>query len=227
MTKLDWIRSVPFFSRLSLEHLKKIEPILMENHYQKDEVVFLEKDPCDRAFILKSGRVKASKYSLDGKEFIASFFKPGDFFGEACLFASKNQYLVTTTACEESVIYSIQKSDMKDFILHNPEVALVFIEVFSNKLVYLIGELDDMAFKNVRIRLIQMILDLIPDEMKHKASGFELTFPFSRSEIAAKLGTVREQVSRILSRLAHEGLIAINGKNVKIIDERRLRDGLF
>jgi len=199
----------------------------MENHYKKDKVVFLEGDPCDRAFILKSGRVKASKYSSEGKEFIASFFKPGDFFGEACLFASKNRYLLTTTVCEDSEIYSIQKSDMKDFILHNPEVALVFIEVFSNKLVYLIGELDDMASKNVRIRLIQLILELIPEELRTKASGHEISFPFSRSEIAARLGTVREQVSRVLSRLSHEGLIAIDGKSVKIIDERGLRDGLF
>ncbi len=223
MDKINLLKSIPFFKEFNPKQLTYVESALSERKYPKNASIFIENDPCDHAFILKMGKVKGSKYSLDGKEYIVNFFKPGDFFGEACLFSKHIGYPLSTTACEDSEVYTISKSHLKEIILRDPEIALSILEIYSDKLVYLLGQLENIALKDVRHRVIQYICSLLPEQPCHEDGNRAIHLPASQTELASKIGTAREQLSRVLSKLSHDGIIALDGRKVTILDIKRLK----
>ncbi len=221
MDKITLLKTIPFFKEFNTKQLAYVETALSERKYSKNATIFIENDPCDHAFILKMGKVKGSKYSLDGKEYIVNFFKPGDLFGEACLFSKHRGYPLSTTACEDSEVYTISRSHLKDIILHDPEIALRILEIYSNKLFFLLGQLEGIALKDVRHRVIQYICSLLPDQTCD--NQIDVYLPTSQTEIASKIGTAREQLSRVLSKLIHDGIIALDGRKITILDMERFK----
>jgi CRP/FNR family transcriptional regulator len=74
----------------------------------------------------------------------------------------------------------------------------------------------------VRHRLASFLLRLARTEGKRTADGVEVTLPVSNQELASQIGTVRELVSRNLSRFQSEGLVKIDGRRVIIRDLKAL-----
>ncbi len=223
MDKITLLKTIPFFKEFNTKQLAYVETALSEHKYPKNTSIFIENDPCDHAFILKMGKVKGSKYSSDGKEYIVSFFKPGDFFGEACLFSRNIGYPISTTACEDSEVYTISKFHLKEIILHDPGIALSILEIYSDKLFYLLGQLEGIALKDVRHRVVQYLCSLLPEQSCHSAGRMDVYLPASQTELASKIGTVREQLSRVLSKLTQDGIIALDGRKITILDIGRLK----
>ncbi|GMT50065.1 MAG: Crp/Fnr family transcriptional regulator [bacterium] len=223
MDKITLLKSISFFKEFNPKQLASVESALSERKYPKNANIFIENDPCDHAFILKTGKVKGSKYSLDGKEYIVSFFKPGDFFGEACLFSKHIGYPLSTTACEDSEVYTISKYHLKEIILQDPEIALSILEIYSDKLFYLLGQLEGIALKDVRHRIVQYICSLLPKQSCRSDGKIDIYLPASQTEVASKIGTAREQLSRVLSKLSHDGIIALDGRKITILDMERLK----
>lgn len=217
------LKSIPFFAQFTPQQLSKVKSIINEKVYLKDSPIFLYNDSCNRAFILKKGKVKASKFSSEGKELIIKFFNPGDFFGEAPLFIRNGCYPASTYACEDSEVYYFTKHDFKKLILNDPEIALSIIEVYSTKLLTLVSIVEGLSLKNVKSRLINFLVEQIPKELQNSHDQIDLFLRFSQSEIAARLGTVREQISRIFSKLAQDGIIEIQGKKVTIYNLSKLK----
>jgi CRP/FNR family transcriptional regulator len=86
----------------------------------------------------------------------------------------------------------------------------------------LVGIIEELSFTTVRHRLASFLLRLAQKEGKRTGAGSEVTLPASNQELAAQIGTVRELVSRNLSRFQSEGLIQIEGRNVIIPDLKAL-----
>ncbi len=223
MEKIDFIQTLPFFADFSDSQLNKVARILVERKYPKGSMIFMEDEYCDKAYILKKGKVKASKFSEDGKEFLIRFFEPGDFFGEACLLLKDGHYPISATVYEDSEVYYLTKSQIKDLVLQNPEIGLSLLEVYSSKILYLMKQINELSTKNVKSRIVKFLQEQIPKDQRNHTRDIRFQLIFSRSEIASKLGTVREQVSRILSKMSQEGIISIQGKNIIIHDLDKLK----
>ena len=219
----QFLESVPFFSRFTKEQLNIFMSILKEKSYLKDNPIFMQDDLCDRAFILKEGKVKASKFSIEGKELIIKFFKPGDFFGEAPLFIEEGRYPASAYACEKSEVYCFTREDFRNLILQNPEIALAIIEVYSKKIMSLVELVEELSLKSTRTRLLRFLMECIPKNQRSINSVIDVQLPITQSDIASKIGTVREQVSRIFTKLNQEGMLEVHGKNVTIYDLEKIR----
>jgi CRP/FNR family transcriptional regulator len=79
-----------------------------------------------------------------------------------------------------------------------------------------VGIIEELSFTTVRHRLASYLLRLAQKSGKRTAAGVELTLPITNQELAAQIGTVRELVSRNLSRLQAEGLLKVDGRSVLI-----------
>jgi len=75
----------------------------------------------------------------------------------------------------------------------------------------------------VRHRLIALLVRLGKSEGTRNGDAITLTLPANNSELAAQIGTVRELVSRNLSRLQAEGLIAVDNRKLEIPSLKRLQ----
>ena len=89
----------------------------------------------------------------------------------------------------------------------------------------LVGIIEELSFTTVRSRLISVLIRLAKTGKKTPA-GIEIQLPPSNQELASEIGTVRELVSRNLSRLQAEELMRMDAKTVIIPDLRRLQSEL-
>ena len=218
---LDVLRRVPIFSGLTETELQFLAERAVPRNYKKGELLFTEGEPCTGLFVVESGRVRIFKSSPNGREQILTIEGPGSSVAELPLFDG-GTYPASTAAIEEARIYFISKQDFHSLCLVHPQVPLKVLKVVGGRLRKLVGIIEELSFTTVRSRLISVLVRLGKAGKKTPA-GIEIQLPPSNQELASEIGTVRELVSRNLSRLQAEELIIMNGKTVIIPDPKRLQ----
>jgi CRP/FNR family transcriptional regulator len=189
--------------------------------YSKGELLFTEGETCTGLFIVESGRVRIFKSSPNGREQVLTVEGPGSSVAELPLFDGGN-YPASTAAVVDSKIYFISKQDFHSLCLIHPQVPLKVLKIVGGRLRKLVAIIEELSFTTVRSRLISVLVRLAKTGKK-TPQGIEVQLPPSNQELASEIGTVRELVSRNLSRLQAEELITMNAKTVIIPDLRRLQ----
>jgi CRP/FNR family cyclic AMP-dependent transcriptional regulator len=218
---LDVLRRVPIFNGLTETELLFLAERAVPRTYSKGELLFTEGDPCTGLFVVESGKVRIYKSSPNGREQILTVEGPGNSVAELPLFDGGN-YPASTAAVVEARIFFISKQDFHSLCLVHPQVPLKVLKVVGGRLRKLIGIIEELSFTTVRSRLISVLVRLA-NAGKKTPEGIEIQLPSSNQELASEIGTVRELVSRNLSRLQAEELISMEGKTVTIPDLRRLQ----
>ncbi len=127
----------------------------------------------------------------------------------------------------EAHLLFVSKQDFYSLCLVHPKVALKVLRVVGKRLRGLVSIIEELSFTTVRSRLISLLLRLARQQGKPAAGGaVKIMLPASNQELAAHIGTVRELVSRNMSRLQSEGLIRIDGRTVTIPNLAALKDQL-
>lgn len=218
---LDVLRRVQIFSGLSETELEFLSQRAVPRTYTKGEIVFTEGDPCAGLFVIESGEVRIFKSSPGGREQILAVEGPGSSVAELPLFDGGN-YPASTAAVKDARIYFISKQDFHSLCLVHPQVPLKVLKVVGGRLRRLVGIIEELSFTTVRSRLISVLVRRAKAGKKTR-EGIEIELPASNQELASEIGTVRELVSRNLSRLQAEELIRMEGKTVTIPDLKRLQ----
>ena len=117
----------------------------------------------------------------------------------------------------------ISRTDLQNFCREHPEVALKVLAVVGARLRRLVGIIEDLSFTTVRQRLIALILRLAQASGTPSKEGVRVELTNTHQDLAAELGTVRELVSRNLSRLQAEGLLDVDGRKIIVKDLAALR----
>lgn len=127
-------------------------------------------------------------------------------------------YPASAAAVDHAMLLFVAKRDFQALCLAHPEVVLKVLRVVGARLRRLVGIIEELSFTTVRHCLASFLLRLAQYEGTPAAGGVEFSLPGSNQELAAQLGTVRELVSRNLSRLQAEGLLKLEGRRVVIPD---------
>ena len=213
------------FSGFTERELAFLQERLVPRKYSAGEVVFSEGEPCAGLYIVESGSIRIFKSSAGGREQVLSIEGPGSSVAELPVFDGGN-YPASVVAIEDCVLLFVSKQDFQALCLALPEVALKVLRVVGARLRRLVGIIEELSFTTVRHRLGAYLLRLAQSEGRKVAQGVEVTLPANNQELAAQIGTVRELVSRNLSRLQSEGVLSIEGRNVVIRDLKALESDL-
>ena len=215
------LKSVALFADLSEKELGFLAERSSVKQISANELIFSEGDPCQGLFIVQSGAVKIFKMAPNGREQVLGIERTGNSVAELPVFDG-GDYPASTIAVEDSALLFVRKEDFRALCLEHPEVALKVLRVVGRRLRGLVGIIEELSFTTVRQRLVAYLLRISGDAADTKKS-VELLLPVSHQELAAELGTVRELVSRNLSRLQAEGLIKLQARSVQIPDLAALR----
>jgi len=218
---LEAIRRVPIFADLSEAELQFLAERAVPRTFDKGELVFTEGDPCMGLFVIESGHLRIYKSSPNGREQVLTVEGPGSSVAELPVFDGGN-YPASTAAVDEARVLFISKHDFHSLCLVHPQVPLKVLKIVGGRLRKLVGIIEELSFTTVRSRLISLLVNLATTGKK-TAGGVEIQLPPSNQELASQIGTVRELVSRNLSRLQSEDLIRMEGKTVIIPDVKRLK----
>jgi len=189
--------------------------------YSAGELLFSEGEPCNGLNIISRGRVRIFKASVSGREQVLAVQQPGESIAEIPVFDG-GPYPASASAIEDVEIAFISRRDFQAFCLEHPEVALKVLAVVGARLRRLVAIIEELSFTTIRQRLVSMLVRLAQSDGKKTARGVEFVLPSSHQELANQLGTVRELISRNLTRLQAEGLLEVDSRQIVVKDLKGL-----
>lgn len=219
------LKRVPLFSSLSEQEFAFLTSHLVQRKYAAGELIFSEGDPCAGLYVVHAGNVRIFKSSAGGREQVLSIDGPGSSIAELPVFDGGN-YPASAQAVSESTLLFFSRQDFQSLCIQYPQVALKVLKVIGGRLRKLVGIIEELSFTTVRHRLIALLVRLGKTEGTRNGDAVSVTLPFNNSELAAQIGTVRELISRNLSRLQSEGLIEVDNRDLKITSLKRLQEEL-
>jgi CRP/FNR family transcriptional regulator len=217
------LRRVPLFAELSDQQLGAIAERATRKRYERDSTVFSEGDSCRELLIVEQGSVKLMKNAANGRQQLIGIERIGSTLAEVPVFDG-GRYTVTALVIEPTVLLRLDAEHFRKVCLLQPEVAVEVIKVLGHRLRHMERLVEELSFSTVRGRLIVHLLRLA--EECGKRSGISVDFELNENheELAARVGTVRELISRNLGRLHGDGLIEMRRRSVRIPDVPRLED---
>ncbi len=177
----------------------------------KGQILFLAGEPARGLFVIVSGSIRAFRVNAKGREQTIHVESAGATLAEVPVFDDGN-YPATAVAEEPSKLLFLGKDDVQRFLIANPSVALNALRLMAGRLRRHAELVDSLALKDVGQRLAQLLLQ------EARAQG-DRDLDFSNQQLAARVGSVREVVSRTLARLAQNGLIETRPRGITILDE--------
>ncbi|HEX2948622.1 MAG TPA: Crp/Fnr family transcriptional regulator [Armatimonadota bacterium] len=215
-TPSELVHTFPFFAGVDEATYDALISLGQTRFYDKDEVLFLDGEPCKGLFLVQSGTIKIFKVAENGREQILALQRPGDSVAEVPLF-DNGPYPASASALEDSAVLFIPKDAFQRMLLQRPQLAQAIIRALAQRLRKMVTLVEDLSLRQVRQRLARFILA----EAAGRAS-FQLAL--TNDELAARLGSVRDVISRTLSSLQADGLIRLQGRQVDILDYAKLNE---
>ncbi len=207
------ISETVLFDGLPDHHIDELLKIAREKDFVKGALIFSEGDDGDGFYINVEGLVKIFKLSAEGKEQILHIFGPGEPYGEVPVFSGKTfpAYAETISKCQ--ALFFPRKA-IVDLITENPSIALNMLAVLSLRLRQFTVQVENLSLKEVPGRLAAHLLMLSIENDKRDTIYLNI----SKSHLASLLGTIPETLSRILSKMAGQNLIDVQGRKIKLLD---------
>ena len=211
-TKKDVLRQIPLFASMSPAEIDALAEHTLEKRFSDGEVLFHEGDPCHACYILGRGSVKIFKTSSGGREIMLAVESAPSTVAEVPMFDG-GAFPATVSAMGDVVTYLVNTQDFRQVCRQHPEVALKVLAVLGRRLRQLVSVVEAVSFGSVRQRLARSLL-----EFGQQAGQPAFTLPVTHQELALRLGTVREVISRNLSRFQAEGLLRVEKRMLTILD---------
>lgn len=179
--------------------------------YPAQAVLVNEDDDTDSLFIVVRGKVKVYGTGSSGREVVYTTLGPGDYFGEMTLDGGPRSASVMTM--EQTTCVVVPGSQVRDFLAQHPDFALHLIR----KLIGLVRRSTDtvkrLALDDVYTRIHKLLL-----EMAHDENGvLVVTERLTQQDIADRVGSSREMVSRIFKQLTIGGYVSTEGRRITLL----------
>lgn len=202
------------------EYLDEINIHKVSNVYKKGQAIFNEGTFPYGIYCINHGKIKLSHLGDDGKEQITRLLKGGDVLGYRALL-SGDTYGSSAVAIEDTQVCFIPKELFINVIKKDSNFAFELMKLLSDELHNAEIKITHLSQKPVRERLAETLL-FIKTTYGYEDDGETLNVRLSREEIANLVGTATESTIRLLSEFKKDGLIGLEGKKIKIINQQKL-----
>lgn len=216
----DWIARlgrVPHFRGLPPSDLEAIIGRGRLRRVPAGSVLFEEGQPVSGLFVLLGGRVDLSKMGPAGKQVILTTIEPVIMFNEvAGLDRGPNP--VTAIAAEPAQVWQVDADNLEAILLAYPRLGLGLLQVLARRNRILLSHVEDLSFRSVAGRAARLLLDLsrdgnqVIDRRRHP-----------NAELAARIATVPEAVSRALQAFRKQGAISTSRATIHVVQAAELR----
>ncbi len=222
MDNREILRKSLLFSGLDEEGLSEVAAIAAKRSFAKGEALFTEGEPATGFYLLAQGAMKLCKVSPDGREKVLHFVHPSETFAEAAFFGD-GRYPAEARATEKGEALFFPREAFMGLLERNPRFALNLIVSLSLLLRRFARQIEELSFAEVPARLAAYLIELA----ERKSTSFQgktyLDLDMKKGELASRLGTVSETLSRTFRKFKEEGLAEVEGSRVIILDMARLR----
>lgn len=213
------IRQMNSFKALKKEELKQMADHKETKIIKKGDVIFNEGERLSGVFCVRNGISKLSKMSDNGRDQIVKLATKGEVLGHRSVISSETTNL-SATALEDMEVCFIPKNYIEEPLHTNPLFTNAVLKHMAQELKFADDVIVNMAQKNVRQRLAEVLMYL-EDNFGVDDEG-HLSLQLSRADVADVVGTATELLIRTLTKFKKEGLISTSGKRIKLENKKAL-----
>ncbi|MDD9267079.1 Crp/Fnr family transcriptional regulator [Paenibacillus sp. GCM10023248] len=207
----------------SADNLVKLQQVMYESKVTSGSHLFWEGDPADKLIFIKSGRVKLTKTSDEGRHFILYMYQDGDMFGQVDPF-HQSVHAFNAEVIEDSVIGAILQKDLEVLLWQNGDLAIEFMKWMG-----LVHRMTQTKFRDLMMfgkhgALCSLLIRLANSYGLEQDHRILITKTHTHTEFADMIGATRESVNRMLSELRKANAIHIENGHIIVNDLPYLRD---
>lgn len=212
---LPLLSTIPYFQGAEKNTLQEIVRAAFLREYDTGQLVLLEGEQAAGLYLVQEGWLKVSKIAMDGREQILQFLDQGEVFNAISVFTGQAN-AATVTALEPSKVWLIRREMILKLLDTHPQFAGRVIQDLAGRVLHLISLVEDLSLRSVEARVARLLLEnSVSDRVPRQRWA-------TQNEIAARLGTVPDVISRTLRKLAERGMIQISRHEIRIIDRAGL-----
>ena len=222
MNKAEFLRSTPLFASLPDDELDVLGRSLGKRTFGKGMIIFHRGSPGQTLYIIETGLVRIFSLSESGQELTVNLYGPGELFGEMAVLDARTRS-AGALCMERTVTHTLHRDVFVRCLQRNPTLAYGIIELLSARLRYTTYHLESLAFLDVYGRVADKLLELA-DRFGGRGQSARLDLHLTQSELASWLAASRESVNKVLGQFRDQGLIAVDGQEITILDRDGLQD---
>jgi CRP-like cAMP-binding protein len=217
-----FLSKIPLFRKLPTSELEHVLKIARFQKIKKNEIIFSEATSGSCLYVVLLGRVKIHGDSFSGHTKTFAYLDSGDFFGEMAMLDDKSRS-ASAVAIEDTEVMTIHKSDFRKLLEKRPALSLAVLKTLCERLRLADKEIEALSFQKVLGRLAQILLELAKKYGQKHSEGVLIDAVFSHKELANRVGTARENITRLLNRFERAGCVAFSGKYIVLRDCNKLK----
>lgn len=212
LNTIEILKANDLFNELDDVELQAIATLTKTRKVAKNTFVINEGDNDSSMYIIKQGTVNVVVASEDGKEMILTTLKPGDQFGELSLLDAKprSTNIVSNEKCEFLVVH---KEPFYKLLKENSKIAINVINYLCTKVRFITFVAQGLALMDVYGRLVKLLSDLAETNEQGEQ---KISIPLTHKDIALRVGSSREMISRIFKELETGNYVSIEKKMITI-----------
>ncbi|MDO9513619.1 MAG: Crp/Fnr family transcriptional regulator [Elusimicrobiota bacterium] len=226
MVEKDILKKIPVFSALPANHLALLGQISELKSFKNGSIIVSEKSQGKMLFFVIAGRIKIYKSSGTGHIKVLSYLNKGDIFGEMIIFGGGVRS-ASAQAMANCKILIIRAKDFKEFASGNISVLLKIISTLISRLKKADDEIKSLAYNTVLSRTAFTLLEFAAEYGIKKGGRTYINFPLTHSEIANNVGSSREVISRVLSKLEALRYVKCRRGIIEILDPASLKKVIY
>jgi CRP-like cAMP-binding protein len=219
--KMADLKGIEIFDKLSDEELQEIEPYIQEVSFKKKEIIFGEGDSPEWFYILKSGKVKITKYSTDGKEIILEVISPREMFGGVAVIRGF-PYPGNAIAMDDTITIRMSRRNLLRLLDRFPNLMHCIALQIGDRMKDSYDTLKNIALERVEARIASLLLKLADKVGKETPAGLMVDMRLTKQDVADMVGTTVETSIRTFSKLKKKGIIEDSEGRVVIKDRASL-----
>jgi len=222
MELIELLKNSLLFSGLSEPDLAELATITVRRKFKKGESLFCEGDQANGFYLLVSGGIKLCRMSHDGREKVLHFVKPPETFAEAAFFGD-GRYPAEARALETGEALYLPKEGFMELMGRNPNFTFNLVASLSMMLRKFARQIEELSFADVTSRLASFLVRRAADKSTSYGGITYIDLGVRKGELASRLGTASETISRTLRKLKDEGIIEVQGSKVVIHQMEKLQ----
>lgn len=209
---IDYLLSISLFKEFDKKDLiLTLNDKYLVQNYGRNEIIYLQNEKAFTMDIILDGDVAVQSIDENGNILSIVSLSQGDMLGGNLIFSNKNEYPMTLISKNNTTLLRMEKDIILKLCQTNKGFLEDFLEVLSDKALFLTTKIHSLAMKTIREKLMDF---LIFESNRQNTKKIKLSL--SKKELAEKFGVERPSLQRELKKMKNEGLIDYDARIIEL-----------
>ena len=211
------LRSFSGWDRIPEELLQRLAAAAVLLDVRRRRSIFRRGEPGPGLFLVRGGEFKLSLISAEGREQILYLAEPGRLIGEGFL-PREVPCACSAFAMVDSAVWQFDSEVVTRMVGQSEQLAFAVMRQMAFRANRLIDLVLDLSLRSVQRRLATFLFNLAIRSGAEPGKPHVIPRHLDMNTVAARLGTVREEISRALNRMQRDGVLRLSRQEIIVTD---------